>query len=124
VVPTNAFPPSSVIPKPSEEGNNTREKEKTGEKWDAKGVASKGTAQRASGTAAAAGVAAVAVAVEPVQSQLELDVGTPADSQGAGAGGGGVLHTVSNGNATYNSTANNNGTSNGMDVENPIVTRK
>ena len=124
VVPTNAFPPSSVIPKPTEEGNNTREKEKSGEKWDAKGAASKGAAQRVSGTGAGTGAAvpvAVGVAVEPVQSQLELEVGTPVEGTG---GGGGVLHTVSNGNATYNSMANHNGTSNGMDVENPVVTRK
>lgn len=110
MVPTNAFPTSSLPSKPTEESNNNRDKDKTSEKWDAKGAVVKGSAPR------------VGVAVESAQIQLELDVGTPVD--GAGGGGGGVVHNMTNGNTNYSSTNNGNGTTTGMDIETQVASRK
>ena len=111
MVPTNAFPTSSLPSKPTEESNVNREKDKTSEKWDAKGVVAKGSAPR------------VGAAVEPAQIQLELDVGTPLEGAG-GVGGGGVVHTMTNGNTNYSSTNNGNGTTTGMDIETQVASRK
>lgn len=114
MVPTNAFPTSSLPSKPTEESNINREKDKTSEKWDAKGVVAKGSAPR------------VGAAVEPAQIQLELDVGTPLEGAGGGGGGGGggVVHTMTNGNTNYSSTNNGNGTTTGMDIETQVASRK